>query len=419
MNCDECKAMKDRYLQGNVTPAEESDMENHLANCAACQIIVDQEIAAGEKATPPGNLAADGESYGINEKKQQKILRRAKYKNRFSLALFMLALFILLSIVGTILSSLYFNFGGAEGRLYRTQKTAALLTEFTFPNVTVPAYSEPFPLFLSGAGWGNSSSVEVKPYFAVRGSYAMQKRIGREDYPVGHIDINHFFSFMNVRWQWQGNSFDDYLYFVYPEEIFNADAGRKASQSKEADQAWQALEMLPAGTVAEMSVSFDRTYTVDQVKALLADYDLDIAWYAISTGQEANPYYPQDRHGPLSAFQGVWGFPDMSQNMLSEYSTIRSDDGAVREKYVLESMQFLADNEQTARKIYRGDSNNLQIPARYKYVKENGIKVYGVVVTGPTKELLKLKDIAVISSPALGEVKLWNWFSRNFEGKMY
>jgi hypothetical protein len=237
---------------------------------------------------------------------------------------------------------------------------------------------------------------------------------------VGHININQFFSALNVKWQWQDNHFDNYLYFVYPEQVSNSNAGEaQTGQNNEPQDAWQALEMLPAGTVAEMSVSFNRTYTFEQVKSLLKDYDLDITWYAIATGQEANPYYPQDLHGLLSAFQGVWGFPDMSQNMLSEYSSIRSDDGAIRKKYVLQSMQFLAENEKTARKIYRGQPETLQIPARYKYVKENGIHVYGVVVTGPVKELLKLKDVDTIHSPALGEVRLWNWFSRNFEGKMY
>ena len=420
MNCEEFKAIKDRYLQGNITPAEESALENHLANCDACQAIIDREISAGEPEKPTAPRDADHGSYHMDEKKQQKILRRAKYKNRFSLALFLFALFIVLGFVGTILSSLYFNCGGEDGRLYKTQKTAALLTESTFPNVSVPANSKPFPLLLSGAGWGDGSSVAVKPYFAVRGSYAMQKRVGREEYPVGHININQFFSFMNVKWQWQDNRFDNYLYFVYPEQTGNSNAGGvKVEQGDEAQEAWPALEMLSAGTVAEMSVSFDRTYTVDQVKSLLSDYDLDITWYAISTGQEANPYYPQDLHGPLSAFQGVWGFPDLSHNMLGEYSPIRSDDGAIREKYVLESMQFLAENEKTARKIYRGDPKTLQIPARYKYVKENGIHVYGVVVTGPSKELLRLKDVDVIHSPALGEIRLWNWFSRNFQGKMY
>jgi len=78
MNCEEFKAMKDRYLQGNITPAEERDMENHLENCADCRAIVDQEMAAGEPEVPTGLLSAGNTSYRIDEKKQQRILRRGE-----------------------------------------------------------------------------------------------------------------------------------------------------------------------------------------------------------------------------------------------------------------------------------------------------------------------------------------------------
>ncbi len=419
MNCEEFKAVKDRYLQGAVTPAEESQIEKHLENCLECQAMVDKAVVESENPTQMGRSGTNDNICMIDEKKQQKILRRAKYKNRFSMALFLLGLFILLNIIGTLLSGLYFNWGEEAGRLYRTQKTAALLTEFTFPNVTVPAHSSPFPLFFTGAGWGHSS-LEVKPYFATHGNYAMQKRIGKENYVIGHLNINQFFSSMNVNWQWQDNSFNDYLYFVHPEQLNMAPSGVTSGNiSNHAEPIWQALETLPAGTVAEMSVSLAKTYSIAEVKNLLADYDLDITWYAISTGLETNPHYPEDRQAPLSAFRGVWGLSDLTRNRLSEHSPISTDDSLVREQYVLESMDFLIQNEQTAKRIYRGEPETLQIPARYAYIKEHGINVYGLVVTGPTKELLKLKDIEVIHSPGLGEVKLWNWFNRNFQGEMY
>ena len=56
---------------------------------------------------------------------------------------------------------------------------------------------------------------------------------------------------------------------------------------------------------------------------------------------------------------------------------------------------------------------------RYDYVKENGIEVYGVVVTGPTRELFKLSELETVHSPGIGDVELWNWFNRSFQGKMY
>ncbi len=82
-------------------------------------------------------------------------------------------------------------------------------------------------------------------------------------------------------------------------------------------------------------------------------------------------------------------------------------------------MEYLAENEGLARRVIRGDPDRLRIPERYDYVQENGLRVYGVVVTGPTRELLKLKELETIHSPALGEIRLWNWFQRSFQGTMY
>ncbi|WP_268895059.1 anti sigma factor C-terminal domain-containing protein [Paenibacillus sp. USDA918EY] len=35
--------------------------------------------------------------------------------------------------------------------------------------------------------------------------------------------------------------------------------------------------------------------------------------------------------------------------------------------------------------------------------------MYGAVVTGPTKEILKLKEDPEVSAIRIGEVALWNW----------
>lgn len=46
---------------------------------------------------------------------------------------------------------------------------------------------------------------------------------------------------------------------------------------------------------------------------------------------------------------------------------------------------------------------------RYKFLEENGFITYGAVVTGPVKELLKLRDVEGVQGEQLGEVELWNW----------
>ena len=408
MNCDEYKQIKARYLKGNVTIEEEQAIESHLETCTACHQTLDEDILHTEPVQK-GKLSQQTD-YSIDEHKQTRILRRAKYKNRFSLTLFLLSLFFVLTIAGLLSSSYYFNRGDENSRLYRVQKTAATLIDFTFPNVSIQPsilFSPPLPpWYFSSASWGQSS-VEIKPYFTAQGTYVLQKRLGKESIFVGNLNINQFFNFISRDWNWKDGAYRNYLDFVYPTPN-STGIDPSVQVSSPSEKVWKALTILPEGTVAEMAVSFDTTYSIDDLKEVFRNYDLDICWYAVYTGVEDSGDFPYEKGYSLSAFGGVWGF-----------SSIRQNDDLNGQKYFLDNMQFLAENQATAEKFYRGNHADLQLDKRNDYVQKNGIKVYGVVVTGPTKELLKLRELPAIHHPALGEVALWNWFNRSFSGQMY
>ncbi len=355
----------------------------------------------------------------MSEEKQRWILRRARYRNRFSMALFLLGLFMALYVGGTLLSSLFFNWGGEDGRLYRTQRTAALLTEFSFPGVTMPVIHRPWPLFFSSAGWGDGG-LKIKPYFVAQGDYPLKKRVGKKDVTVGRLEINQLLTSTGTRWVWDNGSFENNLYFYHPAQLTGwGEQGSRYILQNQSAPTWEALEMLPEGTVAELALSFTQVYSIEQVMKMLENYDLDITWFAVSTGLEADSSAKGDRQTPLMSFQGVWGMAEMSSLMLSHHSPISDNDSRIREEFFLQSMEYLVKNEKLAKKIYRGPSDELRLTDRYQYLKEHGVQVYGVVVTGPTKELLQLKQLETVHSPALGEVQLWNWFQRNVSGHLY
>ena len=48
MNCDEFKKVKDDYLRGNTSLAEEQEIEAHLKNCPDCREAFDSEGSADE-----------------------------------------------------------------------------------------------------------------------------------------------------------------------------------------------------------------------------------------------------------------------------------------------------------------------------------------------------------------------------------
>lgn len=73
-------------------------------------------------------------------------------------------------------------------------------------------------------------------------------------------------------------------------------------------------------------------------------------------------------------------------------------------------MRVLSIHKKTVSKIAALPEKELNLNKRYKYVKDNGVKVYGIVITGPSKELLKLQNSPHVRYATLGDIEVWNWF---------
>ena len=175
--------------------------------------------------------------------------------------------------------------------------------------------------------------------------------------------------------------------------------------------------MLPEGTVSELAVSFDKNYTLDEVYKIFSGYDVELLWFPVNTGVESGL---EDLY--ISTLNGLWGFPHFGHSLIYEpgnsggYSLKVEGDSDKKDAAFIDAMEFLVEHESWAKKAYRGNDKELLLKQRLDYVKENGVQVYGAVVTGPTKELLRLKEVEEIKFPVLGEVTWWNWQARNYHG---
>lgn len=132
-------------------------------------------------------------------------------------------------------------------------------------------------------------------------------------------------------------------------------------------------------------------------------------WYALETGVESK-IDPETTY--LSSFSMI-GYPRQIH-----FRGIDSEEGTQKEK-LLHMLTLLHENEGLVKKLQLGPETMEWMPERIEFVKENGVKVYGAVITGPTKELLKLKDLPEITFASLGEVELWNWMDRPAQGRWY
>ncbi|MGN7117717.1 anti sigma factor C-terminal domain-containing protein [Lysinibacillus odysseyi] len=87
-------------------------------------------------------------------------------------------------------------------------------------------------------------------------------------------------------------------------------------------------------------------------------------------------------------------------NMLADETLEES------KQMMLQNMEELLEKNKS---YYEGLLGLGYLKEKQAYLKEKGFTVYGAVVTGPVKELLKLKDVPSIRDEQLGDVELWNW----------
>ncbi|MFJ8066819.1 anti sigma factor C-terminal domain-containing protein [Psychrobacillus sp. NPDC096426] len=333
-----------------------------------------------------------------NEEKAQQIV--GKYKKRFSWrfslkVIRVVAAIIFLYFIYMMIISIAFNSGSGGKRVEFYQKLAI---DWTYPEVS--------------SGISMSQVHEITPFLTQKIEIPLTRRIGNEDYVVSELTLSKrlfsTLSHVEIEKNYPYSSSESKFYFNLPYYL-NSDRKLKGSESP---QVWSKLEKIHEGNVADLAFSTDEYYSPKEIIELISAYDLDITWMPLYMGENER-------------FTGVgWGWGDDSMRIDSPwglsgarvidkqfgsgYLAKSLDSSSVEdsEKAMLDNMQMmLKDNKKLAEVLL--NTQNLQ--ERYDYLHDEGFQAYGAVVTGPVKELLKLKDIKEIRSVQLGEITYWNW----------
>lgn len=381
MKCRDMREKWNGYVNGECSEDEEREIEEHIQSCAECEQFVDENL--GEQKS----ISQDALYPVLTHEQQHQIVRKAVWKNRLMTALTALGIFFCISLASMMITALYYAFVG-----HTANKVIQTSTQMTVPNV----YSE-----------GGVTSTNV--FFNADLQEDLRKQVGSESKYVGKYEGKMVFNHLNVTNSWLDLRYVVDLDFLHP--------GVYGSRSKEEQQSlqwglnetWNALDMLPEGTVSEVAISFDDFYTIDEVYQMLNDYSIDIVWYAIDTGMEGK----RD-----SVFTGtrVWGIHEYAfESLLEEEKSSLIPErasGHLREKAFKNGLQFLAEHKKLAKRVVWYLEEHGTLEEMIDYVDKNGVKSYGVVVTGPTKELLKLKDNKHVQYATLGVVDFWNWYGK-------
>ncbi|RFB17279.1 hypothetical protein DZB84_09405 [Bacillus sp. HNG] len=256
-------------------------------------------------------------------------------------------------------------------------------------------------------------SGKITPFLSQTITIPISRTIGKEEQIVGEWDVtkrllNTLSSKETIYFQRSSNQ---QFGFILPED---PRTGKKlAGVTKRADlQEWQKLEMVHEGTVANLAFSTSNFLKPEELLERLEKYDLDVQWMPLYAGE-------------LKAFKPAWTSTDGGENVsvdtlgltravemdedYKSWSMLMLDSNTIQEnqKIMLKNMKELIEDES---ETYRQNVLGLwYMEERYEYISENGFLVYGAVVSGPVKELLKLKEEPDFRNVRVGEFEYWNW----------
>ncbi|WP_136603683.1 anti-sigma factor [Paenibacillus dokdonensis] len=389
---DDFKRRLQDYRDGKLPDDEKLELEQELEKMEVYQSYLDNMLDSEENKKNTGHGKLSAEEMKMH-KREARLLRRGKWKARFGTVLTLISLFIWFTFLSSIGSAIYFSAGDPDRNEVNKDVVESAIA-VGYPNIKVNLSS-------------NAGS-----YFNMKANGKMMKRVGDENLEVGDFSGSFLFSWLRLYdFSWSDAEATGKVLFQYP--------GYKAIDS---DREWKRLEKLPEGTVTEAYVSYKQLYSTDDFLKLFKGKPFDPLWFAVDNGGgsakrdygmvtspigfSAYPiWHPGDGKVTSSSKQKTGLFTSISTTSTSYPGVDSYGSGELRNENFINTLRILEKHKLAARSLIPF----VDISDTLNYVEKNGVKIYGAVVTGPTKEILKLKNDPAVSGIHIGKVTLWNW----------
>ncbi|WP_127593736.1 anti-sigma factor [Paenibacillus lautus] len=412
---EEFKQRLKDYADGKLSDEEKIEIEREMEKLEEYQAYVNEMMdnEGSSDASPPH--AADDQA-GLSPKKEKRIVRRGKWKARISNTLTVISAFLAITVISSIITALFYGVGDpSRNDKYRDAIASAI--SISHPNIEVPLNSQGKIFFMQEV-YGD-----------------IDKKVGKERVTVGEYTVNFLFGLPSVDVDWNSRSSSPSSVFYRPDSPSEASSVDKEEDPKEQSKEqnavtssaksgdWSRLEKLPEGTVAEAYVSFNRFFTTDELLKQFENRNMEAVWFAVDTGPDERfgggddvisnpvgfPSYPVWHHDDLtitSYKEEKRGWFGKIVSSGGHYPSIETyGDGELRNEHFIKSLRLLQEYDLIADRV----APFVDVDASLAYVEQNGVRLYGAVITGPVKELLTLREVSWVRDLRVGEVRLWNW----------
>lgn len=327
-----------------------------------------------------------------NKELEKRILKKSKFTLSLRILRILLMVVFIYALYMIIANIVVDKLGVGNENMY----FSSLALEWTVPNVR---------------GDFEIKEEDLTAFGTKNITYNLLKKVGSEDVVIGEAQVTKRLvgDFSNIHYSHPGFQQLNEFSFSLPEDPRT----KRKLDANTSPHVWESLEMLPEGTVGELAFSTTSFMEAEKLVENLREYDIHILWMPLYTGE----FVDYDPHGwsgsdnsmiMVSDIIGLTGGIDHDENYHQSLRIIRLDEGSIKksQQLMLKNMKEILNKSDS---YYENFLRLGHLEEKYNYLKDEGFIVYGAVVTGPVKELLKLKDAPFIRGEQLGEVELWNW----------
>ncbi|MGG4340850.1 anti-sigma factor [Paenibacillus lautus] len=411
---EEFKQRLKDYADGHLSDEEKIEVEREMEKLEEYQAYLDEWM----DNTSPNSAAPKrpDDQTSLSPKKEKRIVRRGKWRARVSNTLTVISLLLIVTVISSIVTALFYGTGNpSRNDKYRDAIASAI--SISQPNIDVRLNSQGKIFFMQEV-YGD-----------------IDKKVGKERVTVGEYTVNFLFGLPSVDVDWKNGSSGSSQIFYRPNSPLetsstNQDEDPKKQSKKQQKNApsaksgdWSRLEKLPEGTVAEAYVSFNRFFSTDELLKQFENRNMEAVWFAVDNGPDTRfggedevishpigfPAYPVWHHDDLT----VTSYKEEKRGWFGKvvssgghYPSVEAyGDGELRNEHFIKSLRLLQEYELIANRV----APFVDVDASLAYVEQNGVHLYGAVITGPVKELLTLREVSWVRDLRVGEVRLWNW----------
>jgi hypothetical protein len=371
MRCEEVQEKLPEYLAGALDKDIKSKIDTHLKTCDICG----KELAELGK-----DITFDFKPLNI---KPNNILKKTRFK--FNLAIIRTVVITLAALlVISMIPNLLWGIQAAKGKDTASRAIMDIIQ-----------FSQPDKVNM----WGNSGVDGFK--------LSVPLRIGARPV-IGHKyrEQLEFVGEMSVLTGKVSVPVTIGSDFVHPNLFKNKDFGRERNIKVQTD----ILNKNADNSVATVDYSLDKIISLSDAESLLGKFDVEICWMAVEAGiEDIKP-----KNMTFEKQQVLqWGIPGkLSRPGDLEFIGLEKGNAKEYERSVLDELKWLNDNK----KILKPDSRLLKdngidnsVNGQAAYILKNGIKIYGLRITGPSSELIKLTKELDARTMSVVDIDFWNW----------